>query len=265
MTTNDLTAVPEPAAASPPDAWWRHVRAALRGAHYDYTDGPVGRSLWLLAIPMVLETLMESLFAICDVFFVSRLGADAVATVGLTESMLTMLYALAMGLSIGATATVARRIGEKDPDGAARAAVQAIALGVAVSLAHRRGWRRRRAGAAARHGRLAVDRRNRQHLHAGHARRQRHGGADLPHQRGVPRRRRRGDRDAGAVAGQRTQHRAGAVPRLRAGAVPGARRHRRRRRHQPRPRHRRRLPALALSRRRGGCGSRRATSASTRR
>jgi putative MATE family efflux protein len=135
VTTNELTAVPEPAAASPPDGWWPHVRAALRGAHYDYTDGPVGRSLWLLAIPMVLETLMESLFAVCDVFFVSRLGADAVATVGLTESMLTMLYALAMGLSIGATATVARRIGEKDPDGAARAAVQAIALGVAVSLA----------------------------------------------------------------------------------------------------------------------------------
>ena len=111
------------------------MRAALGGAHYDYTDGPVGRSLWLLAIPMVLETLMESLFAVCDVFFVSRLGADAVATVGLTESMLTLLYALAMGLSIGATATVARRIGEKDPDGAARAAVQAIALGVGVSLA----------------------------------------------------------------------------------------------------------------------------------
>ena len=84
------------------------------GAHYDYTDGPVGRSLWLLAIPMVLETLMESLFAVCDVFFVGRLGADAVATVGLTESMLTLLYALAMGLSIGAAppspAASARRI-----------------------------------------------------------------------------------------------------------------------------------------------------------
>ncbi len=135
MTTNELTANLEPRAASPPDSWWDHVRAALRGAHYDYTEGPVGRSLWLLAIPMVLETLMESLFAICDVFFVSRLGADAVATVGLTESMLTMLYALAMGLGIGATATVARRIGEKDADGAARAAVQAIALGVGVSVA----------------------------------------------------------------------------------------------------------------------------------
>ena len=114
---------------------WQHVKDALRGTHHDYTAGPVGRSLFLLAIPMVLETLMESLFAVCDVFFVSRLGADAVATVGLTESMLTILYALAMGLSIGATATVARRIGEKDPDGAARAAVQSIVLGVALSLA----------------------------------------------------------------------------------------------------------------------------------
>ena len=135
MTTNELTVEPGSRAASPPDSWWQHVRAALGGAHYDYTEGPVGRSLWLLAIPMVLETLMESLFAVCDVFFVGRLGPDAVATVGLTESMLTMLYALAMGLSIGATATVARRIGEKDPDGAARAAVQAIALGLGVSLA----------------------------------------------------------------------------------------------------------------------------------
>ena len=135
MTTNELTALPGASAASPPDSWWGHVRASLRGQHYDYTEGPVGRSLWLLAVPMVLETLMESLFAICDVFFVSRLGADAVATVGLTETMLTLLYALAMGLCIGATATVARRIGEKDRDGAARAAVQAIALGVGVSLA----------------------------------------------------------------------------------------------------------------------------------
>ncbi len=114
---------------------WRSVRDAVRGVHHDYTDGPVGRSLLLLAIPMVLETLMESLFAVCDVFFVSKLGADAVATVGLTESMLTILYALAMGLSIGAAATVARRIGEKDEEGAARAAVQSIALGLGFALA----------------------------------------------------------------------------------------------------------------------------------
>src|SRR5438876_1156071 len=83
---------------------------------------------------MVLELSLESVFAVVDVFFVSRLGADAVATVGLTESMLTIIYAIAMGLSVGAMATVARRIGEKNPDGAARAAVQAIALGVMVSI-----------------------------------------------------------------------------------------------------------------------------------
>ena len=97
---------------------------------------------------MVLETLMESLFAVCDVFFVSKLGADAVATVGLTESMLTILYALAIGLSIGATATVARRIGEKDPDGAARAAVQSIALGLGGLARRRRHRHHDRAGAA---------------------------------------------------------------------------------------------------------------------
>ena len=83
---------------------------------------------------MVLELVLESVFAVVDVFFVSRLGPDAVATVGLTESMLTIVYAVAIGLSVGATATVARRIGERDPDGAARAAVQAIALGVLVAV-----------------------------------------------------------------------------------------------------------------------------------
>jgi putative MATE family efflux protein len=109
------------------------IREALRGSRQDYTEGPIGRAVVLLAVPMVLEMAMESLFAIVDVFWVSHLGANAVATVGLTESMLTMLYAVAIGLSIGATATVARRIGERNPDAAAVAAVQAILLGVIVS------------------------------------------------------------------------------------------------------------------------------------
>lgn len=114
--------------------WWHLVRDAVRGTHQDYTSGPIARSLILLAVPMVLETAMESLFALVDVFFVSRLGADQVATVGLTESLLTMVYTIAMGLSIGVTAVVARRIGEKDREGAARAAVQAMLLGLGLAL-----------------------------------------------------------------------------------------------------------------------------------
>ena len=113
---------------------WTTIRQSLAGSHHGtYTDGPIGRAILLLAVPMVLELVLESVFAVVDVFFVSRLGADAVATVGLTESMLTFVYAIAIGLSVGATATVARRIGESDADGAARAAVQAIALGLIVA------------------------------------------------------------------------------------------------------------------------------------
>ena len=112
---------------------WSAVRESLRGSHRDYTQGPVGRAIIVLAIPMVLEMCMESVFAVADIKWVSYLGPDAMATVGLTESMLTLMYAIAIGLSIGATATVARRIGEHNPDGAARAAVQALALGLIVS------------------------------------------------------------------------------------------------------------------------------------
>jgi putative MATE family efflux protein len=116
-----------------PPGLWATVREAIRGSHQDYTEAPVGRAVILLAVPMVLEMLMESVFAVADVFFVGRLGADAVATVGITESLMTIIYAIAIGLSIGATATVARRIGEKDPDAAARAAVQSIALGLLMA------------------------------------------------------------------------------------------------------------------------------------
>jgi putative MATE family efflux protein len=121
---------------SPPTpTLWTTIRESIAGSHRGaYTDGPIGRAILLLAIPMVLELVLESVFAVVDVFFVSRLGPDAIATVGLTESILTIVYALAIGLSVGATATVARRIGERDPDGASRAAVQAIALGVIVAV-----------------------------------------------------------------------------------------------------------------------------------
>ncbi|MBI3402418.1 MAG: MATE family efflux transporter [Acidobacteria bacterium] len=118
-----------------PSTLWTTVRESIAGSHRgEYTDGAIGRAILLLAIPMVLELVLESVFAVVDVFFVSRLGADSVATVGVTESMLTIIYAVAMGLSVGAMATIARRVGERDPDGAARAAVQVIALGVIVSV-----------------------------------------------------------------------------------------------------------------------------------
>jgi putative MATE family efflux protein len=114
-------------------SWWRDIRDALNGTPQDYTTGSIGRAIFLLAVPMVIEMAMESIFAVVDVFFVGRLGAAAVATVGLTESLMIVIYTIAFGLSIGATATVARRIGEKDPDAAARAAVQVLWLGLLLS------------------------------------------------------------------------------------------------------------------------------------
>src|SRR5256885_4033678 len=132
---SDTSEFAAPAAATPESArgYWEKIKEALRGAHHDYTAGPIGRAIFLLAVPMVLETVLESVFAVVDVFFVSRLGADAVATVGLTESMMVLIYTLAMGLGIGATATVARRIGEKDPEGASHAAAQAVILGILIA------------------------------------------------------------------------------------------------------------------------------------
>jgi len=114
---------------------WSSLREALRGSHQDFTAGSLNRAIFLLAVPMVLEMVLESLFAVVDVFWVAHLGADAVAVIGLTESMLSLVFAVAMGLSLSTTAMVARRIGEKDPADAAVAAVQAIMLGIAVSLA----------------------------------------------------------------------------------------------------------------------------------
>lgn len=117
-----------------PRGLWASVREALKGTHQDYTIGSMNRSIFLLAIPMVLEMVLESLFAVVDVFFVGRLGAHAVATVGLTESMLSLVMAIGMGLAMSTTAMVARRIGEKDPEDAAIAGVQAIGLGLTISL-----------------------------------------------------------------------------------------------------------------------------------
>lgn len=114
--------------------WLSLISEAIRGSDRDYTAGPVGPALVMLAVPMVLEMSMESLFAVVDVFYVSRVSADAVATVGITESMLMIVYTVAMGLGIGAMAVVSRRTGEKDEDGAAQAAAQSVALGIIVAI-----------------------------------------------------------------------------------------------------------------------------------
>src|SRR5499427_5063383 len=122
-------------AIEPRRSLWSSLLEAVRGSHQDYTEGSLNRAILLLAVPMVLEMVLESLFAVVDVAFVGRLGADAVATVGLTESMLSLVFSVGIGLSLSTTAMVARRIGEKDSEGAADAAVQAIILGLVLSVA----------------------------------------------------------------------------------------------------------------------------------
>jgi putative MATE family efflux protein len=119
----------------PQPGLWSSIREALRGSHQDYTTGNLNRAILLLAIPMVLEMVLESLFAVVDILWVGRLGANAVATVGLTESLLALVFAIGIGLAMSTTAMVARRIGEKDPHDAAIAGAQAIFLGLLISLA----------------------------------------------------------------------------------------------------------------------------------
>ena len=114
--------------------WFALVKEAIFGSRQDFTAISVNRAILLLAVPMVLEMAMESLFGIVDIFFVAHLGADATATVGITEAMLVLVMAVAFGLSMGATAVVARRVGEHDKDGAAEAAVQSILIGLGFAL-----------------------------------------------------------------------------------------------------------------------------------
>ena len=108
---------------------------AISGKETEFTTGSIRKAIFMLSIPMILEMLMESIFALVDIAYVSKVSVNAVATIGLTESVITLVYALAIGLSMAATAVVARRIGEKDVDGARIAAVQAIGLGVIISIA----------------------------------------------------------------------------------------------------------------------------------
>ncbi|MBQ4819727.1 MATE family efflux transporter [Aquimarina sp. MMG016] len=110
-----------------------YFKIAVTGKEQEFTSGSIRRAIFMLSVPMVLEMMMESVFFLVDAYFVSSLGANAIATVGLTESVLTLVYAIAIGLSMGVTAIVARRVGEKDIDGASKAAVQSILLGAAVA------------------------------------------------------------------------------------------------------------------------------------
>ena len=110
-----------------------YFKIAVTGKANEFTSGSIRKAIFMLSIPMILEMLMESIFALVDILYVSQVSVNAVATIGLTESVLTLVYAVAIGLSMAATAVVARRVGEKDIEGASKAAVQVIFLGVAVA------------------------------------------------------------------------------------------------------------------------------------
>ncbi|MCD2259645.1 MATE family efflux transporter [Psychroserpens luteolus] len=113
--------------------FFKYLKQAVSGKEQEFTSGSIRKAVFMLSIPMILEMLMESIFAVVDIFYVSKVSVNAVATIGLTESVVTLVYAVAIGLSMAATAIVARRIGEKDEEGASRAAVQVIILGIAVA------------------------------------------------------------------------------------------------------------------------------------
>jgi putative MATE family efflux protein len=113
---------------------WHFLKEALSGTNQDFTEGSLTRGIALLAVPTILEMGMESTFGLVDAFWVARLGADAIAAVGLTEAVIVLVFAVAFGLAIAATATIARRTGEKDPEGASVAAVQAIVCGILIAI-----------------------------------------------------------------------------------------------------------------------------------
>ena len=110
------------------------IKLSLNGEQQDYTQGSISKAVFLLAIPMILELSLESVFAVVDMFFVSKLGQNAIATVGLTESVITIVYSIAIGLSTAATAIVARRIGEKNPKNAAHAGAQSLIVALIATI-----------------------------------------------------------------------------------------------------------------------------------
>jgi Na+-driven multidrug efflux pump len=112
---------------------WQELKNALRGTDSDYTKISLNRAIFLLAVPMILELIMESTFAVADIYFVGKLGSSAVATVGLTETYLFLLYAVAMGLALAVTAVIARRVGEKRMEDAGSSAVQSIIIALLIS------------------------------------------------------------------------------------------------------------------------------------
>ncbi|WP_276348090.1 MATE family efflux transporter [Daejeonella sp. JGW-45] len=123
-----------PPALDPKVSVWQHIKNALAGTEADYTSIPLKKAIFLLAVPMILELIMESTFAVVDIYFVSKLGASAVATVGLTETYLFLLYSIAMGLAMAVTAIIARRIGEKNRESASTSAIQSIILAIMASV-----------------------------------------------------------------------------------------------------------------------------------
>ena len=134
QTDPEQTEAITPDAAMQRGSIWQELKAAIRGTEADYTKISLNKAIFLLAIPMILELIMESTFAIVDIFFVSKLGSSAVATVGLTETYLFMIYSICMGLATAVTAIIARRIGEKNKEDAAKTAAQSIFLGVLGSI-----------------------------------------------------------------------------------------------------------------------------------
>ena len=113
---------------------WTDIKESIAGTDRDFTELPLGKAIFILAVPMVLEMILESIFAVVDIFFILKLGSDAAATVGITESAMTIVYAIGLGLSVATTALVSRRIGEKKPEEAGLVSFQAIVVGVVISV-----------------------------------------------------------------------------------------------------------------------------------